>query len=402
MNIVLFEDNLVDRLHPITLSRPAYAITCGAWRLMDLIARLQDHPRLVSRVRPLVQAVEQDYLPTTADLDVTKKTLWINARLVPDVTLLTQLEQFVHSDGSLQVMASDQVAIAMTPAGFDWDGMSPLHSEQTLPLDGRLFHHPHDVIREHVAIMGDQMRWIFSQGDYQDIQEGVFARGTTQVHAQVVFDTRGGPVVIEDGVSIEPFTVIKGPVRIGAGTHIAPHTQLKGPVFIGEHCRVGGEVSKTVIESYSNKVHYGYLGSSYVGSWVNLGAGTSNSNLKNTYGTVRVEYEDGKVDTGMQFFGCVIGDYTKTAIHTSIYTGKMIGVCSNIYGTVTTNVPSFSNYARSFGEITEHPVNVMEVTQKRVFERRGVHQQDRHRELLQAMYAVESPKRELANHPPSL
>lgn len=156
------------------------------------------------------------------------------------------------------------------------------------------------------------------------------------------------------------------------------------------------------MEAYSNKVHDGYLGSSYIGSWVNLGAGTCNSNLKNTYGTVRVEYEYGKVDTGMQFFGCIIGDYSKTAIQTSIYTGKMIGVCSNIYGMVTTNVPSFANYARSFGEITEHPVDVMEATQERMFQRRGVQQSEAHRRLLQAMYEIESPKRELANQPPSL
>jgi glucose-1-phosphate thymidylyltransferase len=402
MNIVLFEDNLVDRLYPITLSRPAWSITCGAWRLVDLAASIAGSNPLSSRVRPLLQEVQQDYLPAAGDFDGLQKTLWLNSRLVPDAKLVGQLEQVMQSDGSLQANVNDQIAVAMTPAGVHWDGFSPLMSEETIHLDVRLFLDPHEIVREHVESMAGQLPFVLQQAGYRELQQGVFVRGDTQIHDQVVLDSRGGIVVIEDGVSIDPFAVIKGPVRIGRGTYIAPHTHLKGHVSIGEQCKVGGEVSKTVIESYSNKVHYGYLGSAYVGSWVNLGAGTTNSNLKNTYGTVRVEYESGKTDTGLQFFGCVLGDYTKTAINTSIYTGKILGVCSNVYGVVTTNVPSFANYARSFGEITEQPAEVMEVTQKRLFQRRGIEQQDRHRRLIQAMYQIESPKRELANQPLSL
>ena len=105
-----------------------------------------------------------------------------------------------------------------------------------------------------------------------------------------------------------------------------------------------------VVEPYSNKQHHGFLGHSYLGSWINLGAGTCNSDLKNTYGTVNMEYPGGKAATGMQFLGCVMGDYSKTAINTGIFTGKVIGVCSMMYGFVTSNVPSYVNYARLFGQ----------------------------------------------------
>ena len=115
----------------------------------------------------------------------------------------------------------------------------------------------------------------------------------------------------------------------------------------------------SIVEPYTNKQHHGFLGHSYLGSWINLGAGTCNSDLKNTYGTVNMEYHGRKVATGMQFIGCIMGDYAKTAINTGIFTGKTVGTCSMLYGFVTTNVPSFVNYARSFGQVTELPVEVM-------------------------------------------
>ena len=138
-----------------------------------------------------------------------------------------------------------------------------------------------------------------------------------------------------------------------------------------------------MIESFTNKQHHGFLGHSYVGSWVNLGAGTSNSDLKNTYGEVRLEFHHAKVDTGMQFLGAVIGDYAKSAINTSIFTGKIIGVSSMLYGFIGQNVPSFCNYARSFGQITECPVDQAVLIQKRMFARRGIAQSAEDVEVLQ-------------------
>ena len=177
---------------------------------------------------------------------------------------------------------------------------------------------------------------------------------------------------------------------------------LKPGVSVGPMSKVGGEIEASVIEAFSNKQHTGYLGHSYLGRWVNLGAGTSNSNLKNTYGTVRMDVAGRRIDTGMQFMGCVIGDFTKSAINTGIFTGKLIGSCSMLYGFVTTNVPSFVNYARSFGEVTELSPLIMAQTQKRAFLRRGIEQQDWHVRLLHDMYEIASAGRQLADRPVSL
>jgi glucose-1-phosphate thymidylyltransferase len=159
---------------------------------------------------------------------------------------------------------------------------------------------------------------------------------------------------------------------------------------------VGGEVEASIIEAFSNKQHHGFLGHSYIGSWVNLGAGTSNSDLKNTYGAVNMDYvvrsgdraTTRKTQTGMQFVGCFVGDYSKTAVNTSIFTGKTIGASSMVYGFVTTNVPSFTNYARSFNQVTESPVEVAIATQARMFIRRGIQQRPCDVQLLRDMYEL--------------
>ena len=105
--------------------------------------------------------------------------------------------------------------------------------------------------------------------------------------------------------------ILKGPVYLGQNVKVSEHAALKDEVCISHTCKVGGEVEAAVFEPYSNKQHYGFLGHSYVGSWVNLGAGTCNSDLKNTYGKVNMVYDGKKVATQMQFMGCIIGDYAK-------------------------------------------------------------------------------------------
>jgi glucose-1-phosphate thymidylyltransferase len=155
-------------------------------------------------------------------------------------------------------------------------------------------------------------------------------------------------------------------------------------------------VEASIVESYTNKQHHGFLGHSYLGSWINLGAGTCNSDLKNTYGTINMEYTFGKVATNMQFLGCIIGDYTKSAINTGIFTGKVIGVCSMLYGFVTTNVPSFVNYARLFGQVATLPPEVMIAAQGRMFARRNVPQRDCDRQLICDIYDLTMSERESA------
>ena len=131
-----------------------------------------------------------------------------------------------------------------------------------------------------------------------------------------------------------------------------------------------------------------------------MGAGTSNSDLKNTYGSVRVQHQGRRIDTKMQFFGCVIGDYSKTAINTSIFTGKIIGVNSMLYGFVGQNVASFCNYAASFNQITECSLEQALHTQSRMFERRKRRQEKADIDLLTAVYNLTTEERRISTEAP--
>jgi UDP-N-acetylglucosamine diphosphorylase / glucose-1-phosphate thymidylyltransferase / UDP-N-acetylgalactosamine diphosphorylase / glucosamine-1-phosphate N-acetyltransferase / galactosamine-1-phosphate N-acetyltransferase len=158
------------------------------------------------------------------------------------------------------------------------------------------------------------------------------AKGVT-IHPMVVLDAANGPIYIDEGAEIHPFTRIEGPCYIGKKS-ILLGTKCREGMSIGPMCRVGGEVEESIIHGYSNKYHDGFLGHAYVGEWVNLGALTTNSDLKNDYGNVSVML-DGKnpIDTGSTKVGSLIGDHTKTSIGTLFNTGSVVGAMCLILAT---------------------------------------------------------------------
>ena len=175
--------------------------------------------------------------------------------------------------------------------------------------------------------------------------ENIIINDKATVSAGVVLDASEGPIIIDSNSYIDIGCLIKGPVYIGSNTKINPGTKLNGSVSIGSFCKIGGEVEDSVIQGFSNKQHDGFLGHSYVGEWVNLGANTNTSDLKNNYSNVKFfTNEDDFIDTGKMFIGSIIGDFTRTAIGTKLNTGTYIGVGSNLFDDGFQNkfVPPFS------------------------------------------------------------
>lgn len=166
----------------------------------------------------------------------------------------------------------------------------------------------------------------------------------SHISDNVVFDSSNGAVIIEEGVTIEPFVFIKGPAIIKENSLIKANTSIYGPVYIGKRCKISGEISHSIIHSFVNKQHHGFLGHSYLCEWINLGAGTTTSNLKNNYSNIRITSNNSEVDTGTIFLGSLIGDHTKTGINTMLNTGSVIGIFSNLIGSGyhKKNIPSFS------------------------------------------------------------
>jgi UDP-N-acetylglucosamine diphosphorylase/glucosamine-1-phosphate N-acetyltransferase len=157
---------------------------------------------------------------------------------------------------------------------------------------------------------------------------GVWLQPDARVEPHVVFDTTAGPILLCDGAMVQAFTRLVGPCYVGAHTMISGG-RVANSAF-GEQCKVNGEVSSTVFVGHANKGHDGFVGHSVLGRWVNLGAGTTTSNLKNTYGTVALWTPDGVRDTGLQFLGTMFGDHVKTGIGLRLTTGCVLGAGANV------------------------------------------------------------------------
>jgi UDP-N-acetylglucosamine diphosphorylase/glucosamine-1-phosphate N-acetyltransferase len=195
----------------------------------------------------------------------------------------------------------------------------------------------------------------------------------------VILDASDGPILIRRGATVASFTRIVGPTYIGEDSHIVGDA-IRG-CSIGDVCKVRGEMSSSVILGHSNKGHTGFVGSSYVGRWVNLGAGTTTSNLKNTYGPVQVWTPTGLADTGLQFLGSLIGDHAKTGIGTMLTTGCVVGAGANVYGSHVTPkwIPPFT-----WGDDSRYERDKFLQVAERMMSRRHVTLSDKERRQLEA------------------
>jgi glucose-1-phosphate thymidylyltransferase len=345
----------------------------------------------------------EDDLPTAGD----EPSLLLNARLMPSVATLKTVTQLLRADESKSgiVWDGEQVAAVVRPS-WSWEfvrshttgGIESLllagHELPSLDCPLKLLSFPHDVIAGNMSSIRASLEHRIAAGGYTQKQDGVFVADGAALGEYVITDTSEGQIVIDEGATVGPYTLLRGPIYIGRQARILEHAAIKDEVSLGHTTKIGGEVEAAVVEPFTNKQHHGFLGHSYLGSWINLGAGTCNSDLKNTYGSVNMEYPAGKSATGMQFLGCVMGDYSKTAINTGIFTGKVIGVCSMMYGFVTSNVPSYVNYARLFGQMATLPPEVMIATQQRMFARRKVEQRPCDMQLLHDMYRLTQNERD--------
>ena len=385
MGVLLFEDAYVTRLHPITLCRPAYAISCGGLRLVDIASRLD--PSVAGAVRSYLAEIQRQDFPHLMQRTSAASRTLINARLAPNAAMLSTLRSIIAAQKSGAVWRDGQLILAVLPGDLtvpdDVSGPDvpsfvraaglpkmELSADDSSTLT--LLEYPHSVIAQHRAIFATNLEYRIGAEQFQEINPGVFAKPGATLGQYVVSDTTCGPILLEGDSVVGPFCCLSGPLQVGANSLIRAHTTIHPFVVLGHTVKVGGELDTCVLEAYSNKQHHGYLGHSYLGSWINVGAGTTNSNLKNTYGEVNVVHDGQRISTGMRLMGCVIGDYTKTAINTAILTGKLIGAGSMIYGFVTRNVPSFVNYAHQFGDTTTVSLDAAVSTQQRMFERRQV------------------------------
>jgi UDP-N-acetylglucosamine diphosphorylase/glucosamine-1-phosphate N-acetyltransferase len=193
---------------------------------------------------------------------------------------------------------------------------------------------------------------------------------------------------------------VRGPFSLGDYSQLKMGTRIYGATTIGPHCKVGGEVSNSVIQGYSNKAHDGFLGNSLLGEWCNLGADTNNSNLKNNYAEVKIwNYRLNQMNnTNLTFCGLIMGDHSKSGINTMFNTGTVVGVGCNVFGGgfPPTFIPSFSWGGANGFEV--HQLDKMLETARRVLSRRSLTLSQEQREMLTRLFHATEKERLFATH----
>ncbi|HVT88852.1 MAG TPA: putative sugar nucleotidyl transferase [Tepidisphaeraceae bacterium] len=361
MHVVIFEGMRWDTFAPLALSRPTFTLPCGMGTLLDKQIELLSPTRLSLWVRPELadfcrkQVVPQLKVPTTVNqplddepaLLTTGRTLHLAKFEVP------QAPAVVLEQGDLVRFAYVKNMAGLSPADVmsrsdRWLKLMDL--PHTMP-QARYVDYVWDLISwNEEALVSDFVRYKgcsqpAPSGPWHLIhEESICLADGAKLAPGCVLDASRGPIVIDKGATIGANSVIEGPAYIGQYTTVLPLSFIRPGTSIGSVCRVAGEISNSIVSSYTNKAHYGYLGDSFVGSWVNLGAGTTTSNLKNTYGEVKIKIGSKEYKTGRRNLGSIIGDHTKTAIGTRLNTGSYVGYCCLLAGSGLTPkfMPSFS------------------------------------------------------------
>jgi UDP-N-acetylglucosamine diphosphorylase/glucosamine-1-phosphate N-acetyltransferase len=388
MHVVIFEGSRLSALAPLSLSRPTFTLGAGTGTLLDKQIRFLNPTRLTLWVRPQFEDWCRAHIVPTLKIPVQ-----INTPLDDEIALLTTgrtlyLARSESTDKECVVVEEEKLirkAVVKRP------GLSPedvwkrtskwldlLELPQTMP-QARFIDHPWDLINwNEEALIVDSMTWrdhakpLAPDGPHHVINgDDVLVQDGAKLAPGCVLDASKGPVMIGKLASIGANAVIQGPCFIGPYAQISPVALIRPGTSIGPVCKVGGEVANSLIFGCSNKAHEGFLGDSYVGKWVNLGAGTTTSNLKNTYGEIEMQIGSKKIQTQRRFLGSIIGDHTKTAIGTRLNTGSYIGFNCMIAtaGIAPKFVPSFSFLTDTGAE--KYDINKAIEVAKQMFARRN-------------------------------
>ncbi len=341
-SVLLFEDHGTLNLAPLTCWRTVSELRFGRKLLMERSAQCTGRRVAGIWTRVAMASVTSERLGTPINQPAKPGTVLVNGRwLCPNKTTFPDPPSVGIIGGDVAFIVCDTALAQALNAGIMLDNASlekALAGQPAQEAAGTMIHYPWDLILN----LSDQLNCQWDANDAAIEAPLPSAAGNadrlhvglrTRIHPTAVLDPEEGPIFISHDVTIGPHGVIEGPAYIGPGSTIHPHAWLHGGCAIGPACKIGGEVDASTFHGYSNKPHHGFLGHSYVGSWANLGAGSTNSDLKNTYGSIRVRLGERDIDTGAQFLGSIIGDHAKIGINATLPTGAVIGFAGNVVST---------------------------------------------------------------------
>ena len=352
-HLLLFDDASARAWAPVTLTRPAGELRFGCMTLRERAERALAVTCMGHLTHEGLRGFDEADAPSTLDGAAADATP--GERILLSSRCALELEQPPLPNGPARLVVQGRTAGWILAEGaplpleawrLDTDAASTTEAP-TVELRGELLSAPWELVRRNPDRVARDIEHLWTNTGTPEgvhrIGQGTLSLGAGAiVEPGVVVDLRGGPVRLDDGVRAEGPARLVGPLHIASGS-IVFGGQV-GTSSIGPVCKLRGEIADCVLLGYTNKAHDGYLGHALVGRWVNLGALTTNSDLKNNYGPVTVWTPDGPVDTGLLKVGCFLGDHVRTGIGTVFNTGTVVGTGSNVFGGVMPPkfVPPFS------------------------------------------------------------
>jgi UDP-N-acetylglucosamine diphosphorylase / glucose-1-phosphate thymidylyltransferase / UDP-N-acetylgalactosamine diphosphorylase / glucosamine-1-phosphate N-acetyltransferase / galactosamine-1-phosphate N-acetyltransferase len=386
--LILFDDAAARAWEPFASTRPVGELLFGTLTLRarsEQVLGLRCAAHLAADHLEGFQEAGAAPVRRIADAPAAGDRLFLLSRVVLDWGTAERLAELPAHAGPVQV-DGDTVGW-FAPAGASPPSQNFFRNPATagepyaaaaIRLPGRVLSRVWELVSDNPEQIARDIAARFPSPARPELPTGVHRLGDgaivlgegVHIEPGVVLDTRAGPIWLEAGVQLRAFTRLAGPAYLGPGSSI-----LGGPVeavSLGPVCKVRGELAESVCLGYTNKQHDGHMGHAYLGRWVNLGAETTNSDLKNNYGTIRIWTPDGETDTGVIKLGCLLGDHVKTGIGLLLNTGTVVGAGSNLFGAAMPPkyVPPFS--WGSGAELTEYRIEKFLEVAERAMSRREV------------------------------
>jgi len=326
--------------------------------------------------------------------------LMINGAICPDENLVETIKGLAKNE----ILRSGELFIAAKGA-FDgleaFVNLKGFNSKDYKP-DCTVVYRSWDLFANNKAQLQADFDLLTKGRTSQDIKdphtivygkENIFLEEDVDIKA-AIFNAEDGPIYLAKNSIVQEGATIRGPFALGENSRINMNAKIREGVTVGPNCKIGGEVSNSIVYGNSNKAHDGYLGNAVVGEWCNLGADTNNSNLKNNYDEVKAyDFESNShIKTGLQFCGLFMGDHSKTAINTALNTGTTIGVCSTVFGSgfPPSYIPSFS---WGGGEsLVRHKFEKAIETARKVWARKNINQTEEDEKILKTIFERSTKK----------
>lgn len=323
-----------ENLFPFTLTRQIQDIRVGIFTIREKWENYLGWPSFDKQeddFKDLDRAI-------VIDEEIGKDTIYlIHAHVIPTPQLVKQIKKLKAGE-FLSLPGIENFAYCITSKQIIGDHKIKVEKAIEVDEELKVINYPWNIFQQNSWAISQDFNWVRKNRKKQSIpasnritEAGNIFIEKGAVIENCILNATEGPIYIGKDALVMEGCMIRGPVAICDNAVVKMGSRIYGGSTIGPGCTVGGEIKNSVFFGNSNKAHDGYIGDSVIGEWCNLGAGTSNSNIKNNASQVMVYSPNGPIDVGFKC-GVIMGDYSKTAINTSINTGTVIGVCCNVFG----------------------------------------------------------------------